>query len=110
GSRAGSTGTDRPMRTHCPSCRARVELPDELAGTRVRCAECGRLYRAHPSGAQGHRGARFWLGVGLGVVLLTALFLELRTSRASSVAGAHLSAPDSSSPAPARPAPLAKER
>jgi hypothetical protein len=77
------------MLIQCPSCQARTSLPDEHAGSKVRCAECGCVYVARPRGARrpGARRARLLLGL-LGFLTLAALLFFTQGSRGAAAAKA----------------------
>jgi predicted Zn finger-like uncharacterized protein len=78
------------MLTQCPSCHARVTLPDDHARARVRCSECGRVYvaRADELGHPRRRAARLLLGGLAGVLVLVVLIAlqRLRGERAQAEA------------------------
>jgi predicted Zn finger-like uncharacterized protein len=66
------------MLTECPSCQARASLPDEKAGSKVRCLDCGRVYVAHAAGprARGRLERRLWLVAA--ALFLAVLILAIR--------------------------------
>lgn len=72
------------MLTLCPNCHARAKLPDDHAGAKARCAECGRVFVARANGvAPRARAARLALVLGglLGTLALLALIASLRNER-----------------------------
>ena len=70
------------MLTQCPNCHARVTLPDDHAGERVRCSECGRVFvaRAEELGRSPRRAARLLLGGLAGALVVLVLIALLRGS------------------------------
>ena len=50
------------MQIQCPSCHARARLSEDHEGTKVRCAECGRVFVARALG--GRRGPNTGLLIG----------------------------------------------
>jgi predicted Zn finger-like uncharacterized protein len=76
------------MLTQCPNCHARAKLPDDQAGAKVRCAECGRVFVARADeGPAKARAARLGLvglvglvlGGLLGILALVALIVSLQS-------------------------------
>ncbi|MFT5198443.1 MAG: putative Zn finger-like uncharacterized protein [Planctomycetota bacterium] len=81
----------------CPACKAQAQLPDSKEGAKVRCGECGRIYKALGAGRGTKGGAktdptRYFI-IGGAVVLLLILIVVTKQ------------APDK--PAPVKEAPVA---
>ena len=84
------------MQTHCPNCHARVQLTDDHARAKLRCAECGRVFvaRADELGPTRRRARGLVLGGLAGLLALIALIFFLRAEKgAMSAADAPASAP-----------------
>src|SRR5260370_9783027 len=47
-------GGQTPMAeiTSCPSCKAKLQLPESVLGLEVKCPQCGQVFRAGPSAIQ----------------------------------------------------------
>ena len=69
----------------CPACKAQAKLPDSKEGAKVRCGECGRVYKALGSGT-GAKGppktdpTRYAI-IGGAVVLLLILFVTTKQAK-----------------------------
>jgi len=84
------------MQIQCPSCRARARLSDDHEGAKVRCAECGRVFVARPSGAKGASGGSqsgLWIGGFVAVLAGIGVFALYRSSRKEEVTRAAPPAP-----------------
>jgi len=71
------------MLIQCPSCHARAKLSDDHEGAKVRCAECGRVYLARPSGAKGKSSTPntgLLIGAFVGVLALIIVVFIARSS------------------------------
>ncbi|MCP5023369.1 MAG: hypothetical protein GY930_16570 [bacterium] len=68
----------------CPACKAQAKLPDSKEGAKVRCGECGRVYKALGAG-RGSKGAqktdptRYFIIGGAALVLLILIVLVKNT-------------------------------
>ncbi|MCA9000847.1 MAG: zinc-ribbon domain-containing protein, partial [Planctomycetes bacterium] len=69
----------------CPACKAQAQLPDSKEGAKVRCGECGRVYKATGSGRGSKAAAktdptRYFI-IGGAVVVLFILFLITKNAK-----------------------------
>ncbi len=68
----------------CPACKAQAKLPDSKEGAKVRCGECGRVYKALGAG-RGSKGApkadptRYFIIGGAALVLLILILIVKNT-------------------------------
>ncbi len=69
----------------CPACKAQAKLPDSKEGAKVRCGECGRVYKALGAG-RGTKGpaktdpTRYFI-IGGAVLLLVILFVITKNTK-----------------------------
>ncbi len=68
----------------CPACKTQAKLPDSKEGAKVRCGECGRVYKALGTG-RGSKGAqktdpsRYFIIGGAALVLLILILIVKNT-------------------------------
>ncbi|MEZ6004530.1 MAG: zinc-ribbon domain-containing protein [Planctomycetota bacterium] len=69
----------------CPACKAQAELPDSKEGAKVRCGECGRVYKAvrgtgrRSSTGQSQDMTKYFI-IGGAVLVLLVLFIVVKNS------------------------------
>ncbi|MCB9909293.1 MAG: zinc-ribbon domain-containing protein [Planctomycetes bacterium] len=69
----------------CPACKAQAQLPDSKEGAKVRCGECGRIYRATSGGrkarAAGQSDPTKYFIIGGAALVVVLLFLVVRGAK-----------------------------
>jgi predicted Zn finger-like uncharacterized protein len=65
------------MLIECPFCHARARLSEDKEGAKVRCGECGKVYRARESLAAGRRPAPRKSQTGIAIAIGAAVVLAI---------------------------------